>query len=346
MASIMPSGSTETFTGSNGTSVAGTNFTVPKADNGGGATIQSNACRLRTGTSVGNRTSIKLNIATRADAEVDFVWTVPSGSPTQFPYFYIRSGTFMDTASGYYFSLDQNDMDAGSSVGYSGTNIQTATHGFTAGQVVHSRFAVFGNRIRARTWLESDSEPTSVWQIDFTDSTHTTGFIGVTTVCGQAGARDLVVDSFRATDTLTPSQATLSAGGSIAAAGDMRKNVTKGPFTGSVTAAGTLTRLKVVARVFTGSITAAGTLRKGFARTFSGSITTTGALLKVPARKFAGSVTAAATLRRSAMKRLSGSITPAGTGVPLFVGRIFGRPGIVVIRLVQRAEVRIRHRKG
>jgi hypothetical protein len=345
MANIMPSGSANNFTGTNGTSVAGTDFTVPKADNGGAATIQSNACRIRTGASVGNRTSIKMNIATRADAEVDFVWTVPNGTPTQFPYFYMRSGTFMDTASGYFFSLDQNDMNAGSAVSYSGSNIQTYSHGFTAGQVVHSRFAIFGNRVRARTWLESLSEPTSVWQIDFTDSTHTTGFIGVTTVCGSAGARDLVIDNFNATDTITPSQATLLATGSITASGSLGRSAFK-RFAGSITAAGTLIRLKVVARVFTGSITAAGTMRKAFIRTFSGSITAAGSVRRSALKRFAGSVTPAATIRRQAAKRLSGSITPAGSGTPTFIGRIFGRPGIVVISLIQRAEVRIRHRKG
>lgn len=345
MASIMPSGSANTFTGTNGTSVAGTDFTVPKSDNGGAATIQSNACRIRTGTTVGNRTSIKLNIASRADAEVDFVWTVPNGTPTQFPYFYMRSGTFMDTASGYYFSLDQNDMILGHSVGYSGTNLQTYTHGFTAGQVVHSRFAIFGDRIRARTWLESNSEPTSVWQIDQTHTTHTTGFIGVTTVCGQTGARDLIIDTFNATDSLTPSQATLNASGSIAASGGLGKIPGK-RFAGSTTAVGTGSRLKVVARLFTGSITAAGTMRKSFLRVFAGAVATTGTMRKAAAKKLAGTVTPAATILRRPGKIFAGSVTPAGSGTPTFIGRIFGRPGIVVVRLIQRAEVRIRHRRG
>jgi len=345
-ATIMPTGLVETFTGTNGVSVAGTNFSVTKSDNGGTATIQSNACRIRTGATAGNRTSIRLNGATRADAEIDFVWTVPASGTSQYPTAWMRTGSLVDTQNGYYFTLEPNDMVFGkSNASYVRTDLVTYTHGFTAGQVVHSRIAVFGNTQRARTWLESTAEPTSVWQITAADTAQpSAGYIGISNVSGTSGAKDLIVDTFYGTDTITPSQAFLLAGGSIAATGSLNKSLLR-VFTGSITAAGSLTQLKVVTRLFSGSITAAGTLRKAFPRIFTGSVTAAGTMRKVAAKRLAGTVTPAATIRRSALKRLAGSITAAGTGVPLFVGRIFGRPGLVVVRLVQRAEVRIRHRK-
>jgi hypothetical protein len=346
-ATIMPTGLVETFTGTNGVSVAGTNFSVSKADNGGAATIQSNACRIRTGATIGNRTSIKLNGPARADAEIDFVWTVPASGTTQFPTAWMRTASLIDTQNGYYFTLEPNDMRFGkSNASYARTDLVTYTHGFVAGQVVHSRIAVFGNTQFARTWLESLAEPTNTWQIIAADTAQpSAGYIGISNVSGTSGAKDLIVDTFYGTDTITPSQAYLVAGGSITATGSFHKSLGR-IFTGSITPAGAFAKIKVVARVFTGSITAAGTMRRGFARVFGGSVTAAGTMRKVAAKRLAGTVTPAATIKRRPAKKFTGSITPAGSGVPVFIGRIFGRPGIVVMRLVQRAEVRIRNRKG
>lgn len=344
MTNVMPSGAVDTFTGANGTSVAGTNWVISKNDGTGAATIQSNACRIRTGTTSGNRTSIRVNMADRADTEIDFIWTVPTAG-TEYPYAYLRADTLIDTNNGYYFSLEAGDMIAGVSSGYSGTDLQTYTHGFTAGQVVHTRIAVFGNRCRARTWLQSNSEPTSTWQIDFTDSTWTTGRIGVTTVSASAGAKDLIIDSFNATDTLTPSAATLLATGGITPAGVLLKSPAK-KFTGAITPTGALTKIRVVTRVFTGAITPAGALAKSAVKRLAGTIAPTGTMRKVVPKTFTGSITPAATIRKTPVKKFAGAITPSGAAVMMFVGRIFGRPGLAVMRLVENGTVRIRHRRG
>jgi hypothetical protein len=346
-ASLMPSGATETFTGTNGVSVAGTNFSVSKADNGGTSTIQSNACRLRTGTTAGNRSSIKLNGGTVADIEFDFVWTVPAASPGLYAGAWVRTGTFVDTQNGYYFTLEPTDMFFGkSNASYVRTDLQQYTHGFTAGQVVHSRIAVFGNTQKARTWLESNSEPTGVWQISATDTAQpSAGYTGITIVSGTSGAKDLVVDTFSAWDTVTPSQATLLATGGITPSGGLQKTVLK-TFVGAITPTGALTKLRAVVRVFTGSITPAGVLKKSVPKVFAGLITPTGAMRKSVLKRMAGTIVPAAALRRSVLKRFSGTVTPAGVVNVPFLGRVFGRPGIAVMRLVESGTVRIRHRRG
>jgi len=345
MANIMPSGAVDTFTGSNGTSVAGTNWTISKADNSGTVTIQSNQARIRTGAASGNRTSIRLNAASRTNQEIDFIWTVPTG--TQFPYVFVRTSTNVDTETGYYFSLEPSNMIFGWSTGYSGTDLQTYTHGFTAGQVVHTRIAVFGNSQKARTWLQSNPEPTSTWQIVATDTNQpSAGFIGVTTVSGASGAKDLIIDSFNATDTETPSQAMITFTGSSTPTGALRKTITKNPFTGSSTPTGALSKMRVVVRVFTGSSTPTGLLKKTMIKVFAGSTTPTGLTLKRANKTMAGSTTPTGAFRKAIIKRFTGSSTPTGGLATAHFGRIFGRPGIVVVTRRVIGEVRTRIRRG
>jgi hypothetical protein len=138
----------------------------------------------------------------------------------------------------------------------------------------------------------------------------------------------------------------LAASGAMTPTGALRKVVVKAPFAASMTPTGALTKAKVVARVFSGAMTPIGSLLKAVPKAFAGSMTPSGVLAKRPAKNLSGSLTPAATLRRGARKFMAGSVTLSGALTYANVGRVFGRPGVAVMRLVQDAVVTIRHRRG
>lgn len=350
---LMPSGAMETFTGSNGSAPNATNITLAlNQGSGGGITIQGNQLRIRTGTTQFNRTSVRLTGISLADWEVEFDWVVPSNS-INFAQMMCRGGNSIDANEGYIFSLEPNDMTVtrhNPVNTYSGPSLVTDTHGFTTGQLVRTRVAMFGYRIRSRTWLVGDPEPTSVWQIDYTDPSgsggiNQAGAIGWSTSSATSGSKDFFVDNIDLHDTITPSQATLFATGGITPTGVLVKQPRK-LFAGAMTPAGALTKSRAVTRSFAGAITPAGALMKSLPRNFAGVITPAGVLKRQPNKKFVGAVTPAGATRKSMIKTFAGSIAPTGAAVVTFVGRIFGRPGLVVMKLLERAEVRIRHRNG
>lgn len=349
MASVMPSGAPQTFTGSNGAALP--DFTTALNEgSGGSATIQSNQARIRTGTASGNRTSVRVTGVSRADVEIVLTWTIPALN-SQFPKVYVRANTGIDTGTGYYLELEESTMVLGRSISYSSTGMATYSHGFTAGQVVRTRMACFGNRIKARTWLAANSEPTNSWQIDHTPATgdrvDAAGNIGVTTAAGTAGSKDFFFDNFDALDTETPTQATFSGTGSLAPSGVLRKTVIKAPFTGSLTPAGATAVQRVVVRVFTGALTPVGALQKALPRLFTGSLTPSGVLRRnVTKAPFTGSLTPAGATRKQANRTFAGAITPAGVGIVTFIGRIIGYPGLAVMNVIKAGDARIRHRKG
>lgn len=342
----MPSGALDTFSGSNGSALGSNWVTALNEGSGGGATQQSGNARLRTGTTLGNRISVRLNIAARSDAEVIFNWAIPTAGAT-YGAVWFRANSAIDTGTGYGISLEANDMYLSRSPGgYAVVNVAQHTHGLPAGTNVKSRVAVFGNRIRARTWRSSDPEPTNVWQIDYTDSSPlAAGSIGMTNASGLSGSRDFNFDNFGAFDTITPSQATATGSGAVVPGGELGKVVLK-VFGGSTAPAGSLSRTRVVLRTFTGSTTPTGVARRALTRVFAGAVTPAGALRKVPAKRLVASTTPAGTFRKVTIKRLSGSAPAQGALTTTFVGRIFGRPGLAIITVVQEGVVRIRHRKG
>lgn len=343
----MPSGAKETFTGANGATPSTTNITLAfNIGTGGGISIQSNQLRIRTGTLINDRTSIRLTGVSVANCEVEFDWTVLSFS-LGYALFMIRANTAIDSGTGYFISLKPTDMELSKSTSYNGTDVVTYTHGFPVGSALTTRVAMFGSRIRVRTWLTSGSEPTSVWQIDWTDpgTALSAGAIGWTLASASSGSKDAFFDNFDVHDTITPGQATLNATGSITPAGALINRPSK-KFAASITPTGALGRTRVVLKALAGSITPTGAFNKALVRSFAGSLTPTGVLRRSGLKRFTASVTSTATLRRTPAKRMTGSVTPVGAGVVMFIGRIFGRPGLIVMRLVQRAEVRIRHRKG
>ena len=349
MTSLMPSGTPETFTGSNGSAPNATNVAVTMADGSGAITVQSNSCRMRTGTTAFQRLSMRLTGVSVADCEVVFTWTVMTGA-SAFPYIILRGGSNLDSGNGYLFSLEVSDMTLTRHVSYAGPDLVTVTHGFTAGQVVKTRVAIFGQVIRARTWLASNSEPTSSWQITTTDlvgsgGISAAGMIGWTVASGSAGAKDFFLDDVDAKDTLTPTLATLLATASISPSAALIKTMPK-IFTAGISPAGALTKMRVVVRTFTAGISPAGVLKKALPRTFTAAITPSAVMIKKDIKTFASLIIPVAVLVKKPARKFTGAVSPSGSAVATFIGRIFGRPGIVVMRLVTRAEVRIRHRKG
>lgn len=351
---LMPNGAVpDTFTGSNGAAWNSTNWTIAlNQGTGGGATIQGNQGRIATGTVTGNRTSVRLLTSALLNSEIVFDWVVPVLND-QFPAVWARTPTAVDTASGYAFTLASGDMTLSyteTTSTYSGHDLVTYTHGFTAGTTVRTRIAVFGGTgtktLKARTWLASGSEPTSSWQINTTDThtVNTAGYWGFTTNSGSTGSKNFFIDNVDLHDTETPSQATLAAAGGITPSATLVKVAGK-KFTGATTPTGALVALRVVTRAFAGAITPAGALKKVVPKAFAGTITPAATLLKQARKNFAGAATPGANMIRSGIRKMSGAIAPAGALVAVNVGRVFGRPGLVAMQLLQRATVTVRHRR-
>lgn len=350
MTNLMPSGSADTFTGTNGTSLVGTNWVNPLNEGSGGSwQIQGNQGRLRTGTTAFNRTSVRINRADLADGEVVFDWVVPAAS-TMFPAFYARAGTNLNGDGGYYFLFNHgtNQIELGKWVpNFNGVALAAVSYTFTPGVIMRVRIAIFGSRIRMRMWPAANTEVTSTWDMDFTDSgtQPTTGKWGFTNSSATAGSKDMFVDNVDLTDTITPSLATITVSGSTTPTGALTKTTIK-TFIGSTTPSGVLTKIKVVTRVFTGSLTSSGALKKIVAKNFSGSTTPSGVLKKFVSKKFTGSTTPTGSVRKMIGKRFVGSITPNGTMLRQQFGRIFGRPGIVVVTHRVVGEIRARIRRS
>lgn len=348
MTSLMPVSGVDTFTGSNGTTLVNTNWVMPTNQGSGGSwTIQGNQGRLRTGTTQFNRSSVRVNRASTADAEAVFEWVVPA-SGTMFPAFYARAGTSVDGDGGYYFLFNHGSgqIEMGKWVpNYTGVPLSAISYTFTPGVLMKMRIAIFGSRIRMRLWPQANPEVTSTWDMDFTDSgtQPTTGNWGFTNSSASAGSKDFFVDNFDLQDTITPTQATITVGGSITPTGALQKKTIK-TFVGSITPTGAFTKMKVITRLFTGSTTPTGVLRKVAIKTFTGSITPTATMRKVISKNFAGSITPAGSIRKMIAKKFTGSITPTGEMLRQQFGRIFGRPGIIVVthRIVGEIRSRIR----
>lgn len=353
MALINPTGAVDTFTGSNGAAWNSTNWaTALNQGSGGGVTIQGNQGRVATGTTSGNRTSVRFLAAARLDTEVLFDWVVPAAFD-QFPAIWFRTPSAVDTAYGFYFTLTAGDMSVGyalQSSPYNGIDIATFTHGFTAGQVVRTRIAVFGGTgtktLKARTWLASGSENTSTWQINTTSNQaiNTANFIGLTTSSGGSGSRNFFIDNFSAYDTETPSQKTISVSGSSTPVGTLIKSMPK-LFSGSSTPSGPFTKTRTVVRNFAGSSTSTGAFIKTPVKMLAGSSTAVGTYLKQARKVLAGSSTPVGTYLKFARKRFSGTVTPVGSLVINALGRVFGVPGIVVMKIRKSGELRTRFRR-
>lgn len=365
--SIMPHGIAETFTGSNGATPSAQISTPTTNEGSGGAlTIQGNQMRMRTGTTAFNRISCKIALAgSLADGEVVFDWVAPAWG-TMFPGFYARAGSALNGDGGYYFLPSSTDMEFGKWVpNFNGVGLSTISYTFTTGVTYRTRIAIFGSRIRMRTWPALDPEATGSWDMDVTDSgtQPTTGNWGWTNSSGSAGSKDYFIDNVNLYDSVTPTSAAINPTGSITATSTLNKRTGKNfassstatgvlikrtakNIVGSITSTGALVRIRVVTRLFTGSITATSTLGKRISKNFASSSTATGVLVKRTGKNFASSSTATGVLKRRPAKLLAGSITPAGSTVMMFIGRVFGFPGIVVTTIRKAGDLRARLRRG
>lgn len=265
-----------------------------------------------------------------------------------YPAFYARAGSLLNGDGGYYFQFDHGtgQIEMGKWVpNYTGVPLSAISYTFTPGVLMRMRIAVFGSRIRMRLWPQANQEVTSTWDMDFTDSgtQPTTGKWGFTVSSASAGSKDFFVDNFDLSDTLTPTQATITVGGSTTPTGALTKKTIKS-FIGATTPTGALINMKVITRLFTGATTPTGALRKVTVKTLTGAVTSTGALRKVVIKNFDGWTFPGGALRKVSSKKFVGSTTPAGTMLRQQFGRIFGRPGIVVVahRLVGEVRTRVR----
>jgi len=193
----------------------------------------------------------------------------------------------------------------------------------------------------------SSSDQTS---FQFFSNTSFNGCAGVKQSVGAAGAKTVNFTGSSGTGQwywilFELFESAITPTGSVSATGVMTKNVTKIPFTGSVTAAGVVTLLKVVVRVFTASVTATGAFIKRAQKVLTGSITPVGGGYKIIQKlPFTGSVTPTGAFRKAYVKLFAGSVTAVGTFASTFLGRVFGRPGItrVTVNRAAKAIIRIR----
>lgn len=347
MASIMPSGGVDTFTGSNGASFNSTNWVTSLVNGTGSATIQNNAGRIRTGTVAGQRISVRINTSPRRDAEFLFDWTIPSNA-TAYPRVLMRClDSALDTKSAYYFTLETNRMEAGIyDASYVGTAISTKAYtGRTAGQVIRTRIAIFGTEAKARSWLASSTEPTT-WDIELTSLSNTSnGYFGITQATNDGGAIDLVIDNANLFDEIVSSLKKTNHASSITPQGSLTKALGR-RFPASIAPTGTTSVRRVVVRKFSGTITGTTILNDQAGKALYGSTTATGRYRHRAGKWLRSTLAPMGTLRRIPVHRGAGSVAPVGRLDVHSVGRVFGRPGIVVMRVYKAGDVRGRVRRG
>jgi hypothetical protein len=138
--------------------------------------------------------------------------------------------------------------------------------------------------------------------------------------------------------------ATLSLGGSLAMTGvHLRSSFLLE--TGSVAPAGTLSMLKVAFLSLAGSLTPSGLMsRLGFLEA-NGILSPTGVHLKLPQLVKTGSSAPAATFKLAVLRTLTSTVALTGDSLVLFLGRVFGRAGTLVMKVWARGSVRLRVRR-
>ena len=351
--SLMPSGGVQTFTGTDGTQwiKPGTVDFVDGIDQDvGWGYYNNNQGRMQSGTTAGYRFSARLDIAARADIELLFDWVIPSGGEASgYPRVLLRGGSELDTITSYFLTLERTQMEDGRyNASYSGTTITTKSYsGRNAGDIVRTRIAIFGNKIKARSWPSSNTEDVSTWDIDITDSTvSAAGYFGITMAGSTSGTKYFSIDNFNAFDSETPSQKTTTQSGSTTPSGILIKTVPKRPG-GSLTSSGVLSIRRVVLRTFSGSVSVGGALNgKSGQKNMGGSVAPVGTLRKVARKRVGGSIGISATIDRRLWKRLFGQIATTTHRELENKGRVSGKPGIVIMWINKAGESRARVRKG
>jgi hypothetical protein len=339
---------TDPFTGSNGSAWNASNWTVLFSATGSSAQIQSNTGQENAGTSSGpsNKHAMRYSGTNRADYEWSgkFTYTTSNNGSCEI---WLRASTSSPDGTGYFLQLNTGGPAAvikANSFTYTqlGSDIPSLTlaqnteYGF--------KFYVVGTTIKAKVWPTSGSEPGS-YQINVTDSA--VAAAGYAYIATLNGSNSGVI--FRFDDvTLTDGQGnafiwTASVGASGAFS---RGTVTKAPFTGSTTATGVLTTLKVVVKLFTGAVSTTGAFLKRTNKIFTASVSTVGVALKRHLRTFTASVTPTGFYRKASVRIFTASVSTVGTFSTTFLGRVFGRPGRAVVTVARAAETFIRVRRS
>jgi hypothetical protein len=338
----------DTFTGTNGSGL-GANWTAALiSTTGASCAIQGNQARSNAGTvaSYGGKRADRYSGTNRADYEWTGKVTINSSTDGGVE-IWIRANTGSPDGTGYFLRIEvgTNTVRLNKAVSFTYTTLQTIS-GFgsiTQGTQYSFKFYVVGTSVKAKFWLTSGSEPGS-YQLSTTDSAvAAAGYTYFATAGGGAAGFQADFDDITLTDG-TGNAFTFT--GSITATGAIQKNITKNPFTGSITPTGVLNKVKVVTKLLTGSITATGAFLKTPNKIFTGSITATGVKIFQVSKLFTASITATGLFRKSSVRVFTGSITAHGTLVVTFLGRVFGRPGILAVRVYKAAELFIRVRRN
>jgi len=189
----------------NGTGWDSGNWTADGTGSGGGATYESEALRLASGTAGGYasaaRTTRTANISDPTTVDISGTWSPDANEP--YGAAFIRGNmSGADLVDGYLLSLGK---DATAYVyqitDYGGTGtVELGSFSFSAssGSTYGFRLRAEGTRIMARLWSGAegydpvDDAATYPWDVDETDATWSSGPVGVTVGAGNAAVQHAI----------------------------------------------------------------------------------------------------------------------------------------------------------
>ncbi len=336
---------TDAFGGSDGAAWNTTNWTnAGTATSGATATIQGNKGRLNAGTVTGyaGRKAMRTT-TTYADFELEIRFTYANSGDGRL-YVGMRSDADFDGGTYYEFYCDKyGTMALQKVVSGSVTSLGSASFTVVQGTVYGLKFYAVGTSIKVKIWDTGGSEPGS-YTFSVTDSSiSAAGYAAVKVIGG--GAAGFIVDFDDAAGTNgVGNQFTYT--GAVTSSAVLKFPLVTKAFASVVTSSGLLTKVKVVTKLITSAITSAGvSLRRPIKRP-SGSVTPTGAVYKLAPKGFAGAVTSAGVFRKSFVRKYVGAISAAGSLTTSWLGRVFGRPGIVRMTVRAAGWVGVRVRRG
>jgi hypothetical protein len=114
---------------------------------------------------------------------------------------------------------------------------------------------------------------------------------------------------------------------------------------GSINMAGETDAIKVAYALVTGALAALGETVRLTPKVQTGAIAVTANKTRLPLLMQSGSMAPWASYRLTMMRRLGGSLVPRTVRVTNYLGRVFGRAGIVAMRVYARGQVTLRVRR-
>lgn len=339
---------TDSFTGTNGDAWASP-WVTAKRTGSGTSTIDTNRGKQVASTtgSYSDYETQRYGSVTTADGTISGTVRFPTDNEV-FAQCWMRGDTTLGTpggggGNGYFFSIEPsyNQVRLYKRVGGTQTALGSGAVAFTLAAATDYSWKMecTGTTVRAKIW--TGSEPGS-WTQSVTDSSHSTGYVGLGIDGGAAAGTAWRADwDGWLFSTPTPS-VTLT--GSSSAAGVLARGFAK-TFAGSTSSVGVWSYIKVVERLFDATVAASGAFAKQVGKALSGSTASTGTFAKGLARTFASSTTAAGAFSKAFVRVWTGSVTATGSVVTTFLGRVFGRPGIITTVASKAGEVLMRIRR-